>query len=68
MCPWYCVGNLSRDLNEGELREAFAAFGDGRTEDRPIGMEGTPIVSPAGRFGLPVAAAGRATPKHARET
>ncbi len=22
------VGNLSRDLNEGELREAFAAFGD----------------------------------------
>jgi hypothetical protein len=31
-------------------------------------MEGTPIVSPAGRFGLPVAAAGRATPKHARET
>jgi len=28
MCPWCCVGNLSRDLNEGELREAFAAFGD----------------------------------------
>ena len=23
------VGNLSRDLNEGELREALAAFGDG---------------------------------------
>jgi RNA recognition motif len=22
------VGNLSRHLNEGELREAFAAFGD----------------------------------------
>jgi RNA recognition motif-containing protein len=22
------VGNLSRDLNEGELREAFAAFGE----------------------------------------
>jgi CubicO group peptidase (beta-lactamase class C family) len=33
-------------------------FGDGRAEQRPVGLDGVPRVSPNGRFGLPVAVSG----------
>lgn len=33
-------------------------FRDGRTEQRPVGLDGVPRVSPGGRFGLPVALSG----------
>jgi CubicO group peptidase (beta-lactamase class C family) len=36
-------------------------FGDGRIEDRPIGLDGIPRISPRGRFDLPVAVQGRWT-------
>jgi CubicO group peptidase (beta-lactamase class C family) len=40
--------------------EAVLQFGftDGRTEKRPIGTDGVPRLSPAGRYGLPVALRG----------
>jgi hypothetical protein len=33
-------------------------FADGRVEQRPLGLDGTPRLSPGGRFGLPVALRG----------
>ena len=33
-------------------------FTDGRIEQRPIGLDGVPRISPGGRFGLPVALKG----------
>jgi len=32
---------------------------DGRVEERPMGLDGVPRLSPGGRFGLPVAMQGR---------
>ena len=32
---------------------------DGRVEQRPVGLDGVPLLSPGGRFGLPVALQGR---------
>ena len=32
---------------------------DGRVEERPVGLDGVPRLSPGGRFGLPVALQGR---------
>jgi CubicO group peptidase (beta-lactamase class C family)/lysophospholipase L1-like esterase len=40
---------------EGVLRVEFS---DGRTEERPMGLDGVPRLSPGGRFGLPVAVTG----------
>ncbi len=34
------------------------SFSDGRSETRPVGLDGVPRVSPKGRFGLPVAVSG----------
>jgi hypothetical protein len=33
-------------------------FGNGRVEQRPVGLDGVPRISPGGRFDLPVALAG----------
>jgi len=33
-------------------------FADGRVEQRPLGLDGIPRLSPSGRFGLPVALQG----------
>ena len=41
--------------NEGVVRLEFT---DGRIEQRPIGLDGVPRISPGGRFGLPVALKG----------
>ena len=33
-------------------------FGDGRVEQRSVGLDGVPRISPGGRFGLPVTLSG----------
>jgi len=38
---------------------AHLQFADGRAEERPLGLDGIPRLSPGGRFGLPVAMQGR---------
>jgi CubicO group peptidase (beta-lactamase class C family) len=37
---------------------AHLQFADGRVEERPLGLDGVPRLSPGGRFGLPVALQG----------
>jgi CubicO group peptidase (beta-lactamase class C family) len=41
--------------NEAVVRLEFS---DGRIEQRPVGLDGVPRISPGGRFGLPVALVG----------
>jgi CubicO group peptidase (beta-lactamase class C family) len=50
----------SFSLNFSDHKEAMLKleFADGRVEQRPLGLDGIPRLSPGGRFGLPVALQG----------
>jgi CubicO group peptidase (beta-lactamase class C family) len=54
------IGLASLTLTFSSLDEAIARleFVDGRREERALGLDGVPRLSPAGRFGLPVALTG----------
>jgi hypothetical protein len=55
------LGLKSFSLTFAGHNEAVAhlEFADGRVEQRPLGLDGIPRLSPGGRFGLPVALQGR---------
>ncbi|HYX69612.1 MAG TPA: serine hydrolase [Terriglobales bacterium] len=55
------LGLKSLSLTFSGPAEAIARleFVDGRVEQRPLGLDGVPRLSPSGRFGLPVALQGR---------
>ena len=50
--------SLSVTFSKGADAMIRLEFLDGRTEERPVGLDGVPRVSAGGRFGLPVAMAG----------
>jgi CubicO group peptidase (beta-lactamase class C family) len=54
------VGLKSLSLNFSDRKGAMVKleFADGRVEQRPLGLDGIPRLSPGGRFGLPVALQG----------
>ena len=54
------VGLKSFSLNFSDHKEVMAKleFADERVEQRPLGLDGIPRLSPGGRFGLPVAMQG----------
>jgi hypothetical protein len=55
------LGLKSFSLTFSAHNEAVAhlELADGRVEQRPLGLDGIPRLSPGGRFGLPVALQGR---------
>jgi hypothetical protein len=54
------LGLKALSVSFDSAREATVRieFGNGRVEQRPVGLDGVPLVSPGGRFGLPVALSG----------
>ena len=53
---WHAV---TFTFSNSQTADVQLEFDDGRTEKRPIGLDGVPRLSPGGRFGLPVAMLGR---------
>ena len=50
--------SFSLTFSGGNQAAAHLEFADGRVEQRPLGLDGVPRLSPNGRFGLPVALQG----------